>query len=86
MYLDGLKGEREEEGRREGGERRRAGKGESQGREQVREEGQDTTIRLPRGHNGVVHVDRTAESDAALGPPPRVTRNIESATERRSSV
>ena len=38
MYLDGLKGEREEEGRREGGERRRAGKGESQGREQVRED------------------------------------------------
>ena len=65
MYLDGLKGEREEQGRRDGVERRKAGKGESQGKgASVRGSEQDTTIRLPRWHNGVVHADRSAESDA----------------------
>ena len=67
MYLGGMKGEREEEGRREGGGRRKekGGQGRKPGKgASARGRDQDTAIRLPRGHNGVVHVDRSAESNA----------------------
>ena len=66
-------GGREARGRRKekGGQGRKPGKGAS-----ARGLEQDTAIRLPRGHNGVVHADRSAESNAAKNPSSRVTRNV----------